>query len=117
MPLSGSHFPLRAATVLVALKIITACAFAAGGQESKAAPKTDIATLLRIQADVQKLLPQVRPALVAIQAGGGTASGVIISPTGLILTAAHVVGKPGRDVRVVLEDGTVTSAKSLGLDQ
>ena len=81
------------------------------------APKTDIATLLRVQSGVQKLLPQVRQAVVAIQTGGGTASGVIISPSGLILTAAHVVGKPGRDIRVVLEDGTVTKATSLGLDQ
>jgi serine protease Do len=81
------------------------------------APQTDLATLLRIQTDVQKLLPQVRPALVAIQTGGGTASGVIISADGLLLTAAHVPGGPGKDMRVILEDGSVTTAKSLGLDK
>lgn len=84
---------------------------------SEKAPKTDVATLLRIQNDVQKLLPQVRPALVAIQAGGGTASGVIISPDGLLLTAAHVPGAPGKEMRVIFEDGSVTTAKSLGLDK
>jgi len=81
------------------------------------APQTDLATLLRIQTDVQKLLPQVRQALVAIQTGGGTASGVIISADGLLLTAAHVPGGPGKDMRVILEDGSVTTAKSLGLDK
>lgn len=108
MPLPGKQFCHLAATLFVAL----------AGMVAKAeAPKADLDTLLRIQGDVQKLLPQVKPALVAIQTGGGTASGVIISPTGLILTAAHVVGKPGRDIRVVFEDGTTTTAKSLGLDQ
>jgi len=81
------------------------------------APKTDIEALLKIQNDVQKLLPTVRPALVAIQTGGGTASGVIISADGLLLTAAHVPNSPGKDMMVILEDGTVTTAKSLGLDK
>lgn len=106
MLLPTPRFLLFTATFLVVL------ASMAPAQE-----KSDLATLLRIQVGVQKLLPQVRPALVAIQTGGGTASGVIISPSGLILTAAHVVDKPGRDIRVVLEDGSVTTAKSLGLDQ
>ena len=80
-------------------------------------PKTDIAELLKIQNDVQKLLPRVRLALVAIQSGDGTASGVIISADGLMLTAAHVPNGPGKDMKVILEDGTVTTAKSLGLDK
>lgn len=80
-------------------------------------PKSGIAELLKIQNDVQKLLPRVRQALVAIQSGDGTASGVIISADGLMLTAAHVPNGPGKDMRVVLEDGTVTTAKSLGLDK
>lgn len=85
--------------------------------EAKTAPKVDLTTLLRIQDDVQQLLPKTRAALVAIQSGGGTASGVIISADGLLLTAAHVPGEPGKDMRVVLEDGSITTAKSLGLDK
>ncbi len=112
-----THLPRRAATIFVVLKIIAASALAAGGSDKSAAPKTDIATLLKVQSEVQKLLPQVRPALVAIQTGGGTASGVIISADGLLLTAAHVPGAPGKDMRVVLEDGSITTAKSLGLDK
>lgn len=85
-------------------------------QEEGKGAKTDLATLLGIQKDVQKMLPQTRAALVAIQSGDGTASGVIISPDGLILTAAHVPGAPGKEMRVVLDDGSYTTAKSLGLD-
>ena len=103
---SGLRLLLLTATLLV---VLTSMAGAEGA--------TDLVGLLRIQAEVQKRLPQVRPALLTIQTGGGTASGVIISPSGLILTAAHVVDKPGRDIRVVLDDGTTTTAKSLGLDQ
>ena len=107
----------RAATVFVAWGFIAAGALAAGGADKNSTPKTDIAALLKVQNDVQKLLPQVRPALVAIQTGGGTASGVIISADGLLLTAAHVPGGPGKEMRVILEDGSVTTAKSLGMDK
>lgn len=106
MHLPGSRFLLLIPTLLLALAGVV-----------EAAEKSDLESLLGIQAEVQRRLPQVRPALVAIQSGGGTASGVIISPTGLILTAAHVVDKPGRDIRVVLDDGSITTAKSLGLDE
>ncbi len=112
-----TSLPRRAATILVVLKIIAVTALAASGSDKNAEPKADIAALLRVQGDVQKLLPQVRLALVAIQTGGGTASGVIISPDGLLLTAAHVPGGPGKDMRIILEDGSMTTAKSLGLDK
>lgn len=107
----------RAATVFVASGFIASTALAAGGTDKNPAPKTDISELLKIQSDVQKLLPRVRQALVAIQSGDGTASGVIISADGLMLTAAHVPNGPGKDMKVLLEDGTVTTAKSLGLDK
>ncbi len=86
-------------------------------QSQDKSSKIDIAALLQVQGDVQKLLPKVRSALVAIQTGGGTASGVIISADGLLLTAAHVPGGPGKEMRVIFEDGSVTTARSLGLDK
>lgn len=110
----GTFPACRAATVIVAAGFF-ACTLAAA--EAPPGPATDIATLQHIQQEVQQLLPRVRQAVVAIQAGNGTASGVIISADGLVLTAAHVPDKPGRDLKVVLEDGSVTTAKSLGLDK
>lgn len=109
---------MRASLLLLFAPILLAGqARAADRQLEARGGRPDIPALMRVQHDVQKMLPQVRPALVAIQSGGGTASGVIISADGLILTAAHVPGAPGKDMRVILEDGSVTTAKSLGLDK
>ncbi|WP_395738433.1 S1C family serine protease [Prosthecobacter sp.] len=99
------------------LILLSGQAWSADRQMESKGAKTDISALLKVQSDVQKLLPKVRPALVAIQTGGGTASGVIISADGLLLTAAHVPNGPGKEMRVIFEDGSVTTAKSLGLDK
>lgn len=73
--------------------------------------------LVELQTKVQSILPKVRPAVVAILTGDGTASGVIMSEDGLVLTAAHVAERPGRQMNVILEDGTVTKGTTLGLDK
>lgn len=108
-----ASFPLLIASMLLSGQVWAA----EKASDPKNAPKTDIVALLKIQNDVQKLLPKARHALVAIQTDGGTASGVIISADGLLLTAAHVPNGPGKEMRVILEDGTSTTAKSLGLDK
>jgi len=91
---------------------------AAGAMPSHAEPLgTPLTELLSIQTGVQGLMPKVRPAVVAIRTHDGTASGVIINSEGLILTAAHVAEKPGREMRVVLNDGKVVKATTLGLDK
>lgn len=73
--------------------------------------------LVELQTKVQTILPKVRPAVVAILTGDGTASGVIMNEDGLVLTAAHVAERPGRQMNVILEDGTVTKGTTLGLDK
>lgn len=113
MLLLGLRFSRSSSPLLLALGCLVVGGSAAETKEGT----VDLASLVKVQTEVQKHLPELRRSLVAIQTGGGTASGVIISSTGLILTAAHVVNRPGRDMRVVLDDGSVTSATSLGLDQ
>lgn len=79
--------------------------------------RSTLADLLKIQKTVQSQLPLVQGAVVAIQTNDGTASGVIITEDGLILTAAHVAEKPGRQMRVILQDGKRVIATTLGLDK
>jgi serine protease Do len=79
-------------------------------------PSLDIPALVQVQKTVQEHLGRVRQSLVVLRHGDGTASGVIVSPDGLILTAAHVTMKPGARINVVMPDGTQQKATALGLD-
>jgi serine protease Do len=75
------------------------------------------------QARVNDVIAKTRPAVVAIQAGMGSGSGVIVSADGLVITAAHVVDasmqrdeKTG-EVGIVLPDGREVKGKVLGRDR
>lgn len=68
-----------------------------------------------IQDALTKVLPKAREATVCIDIGDGSGSGVIVSPDGLVLTAAHVSTGVGKDVTVILEDGRKVKAETLGL--
>jgi serine protease Do len=68
-----------------------------------------------IQKHLTDTLPASRRATVCIDLGEGSGSGVVISPDGLILTAAHVTGGVGKEFTVIFEDGKKVKAESLGL--
>lgn len=74
--------------------------------------------LLEIQHAVQAHLERVRKATVCVELGDGQGSGsaVIISKDGLIMTAAHVSTGVGREMKVLMEDGTEHKVVSLGLN-
>lgn len=65
---------------------------------------------------VRKLAPDLIEATVAIMLDGGSGSGVIVSPEGLVITAAHVTSEPGKPMKVLLSDGRELDATSLGVD-
>src|SRR5687767_4334154 len=77
-------------------------------------PKT-VDDLKLIQTRVHELTKKVIAATVGVQVGPAWGSGVIVSKDGYVLTAAHVCGQPGRDVRFMLADGRVLKGKTLGL--
>jgi len=76
-------------------------------------PET-VEDLKAIQKQVRAVLDKVIPCTVGIRLGQGQGSGVIVSRDGLVLTAGHVSGAPGRDCTVILHDGRTLKGKTLG---
>ena len=71
--------------------------------------------LLSIQDALIETLPHASAATVGIKLAEGFGSGVIVSPEGLVLTAAHVSGGVDKELTVVMNDGTEYKAVSMGL--
>jgi serine protease Do len=77
-------------------------------------PQTD--ELVAMEETIRRLAEQVLPCTVGIQVGGNVeGSGVVISESGYVLTAAHVIGRPGRDVMIRFPDGTKVVGRTLGI--
>ncbi len=73
---------------------------------------TDLSEIEQAARDVAK---KVIACTVWIQLGGGQGSGVIVSEDGYVLTAAHLIGRPGRGVLIKLPDGKIVKGKTLGM--
>jgi serine protease Do len=80
----------------------------------KRLPEND-SDLLQIQTAMDKSLGRSLKALVCIEMGGGSGSGVIVTPNGLILSAAHVVMEPGKELDIILPGGKKVKGETLGL--
>jgi serine protease Do len=74
-----------------------------------------IADLQAIEQRVKGLVARVSPAVVAVEVGNGSGSGVVISADGLVLTAGHVCSEPGLDVRFTFPDGRTARGKTIGV--
>jgi len=73
---------------------------------------------LQLLEDQQsKVSQKIIEVTVNVQQGTAQGSGVIITPDGYVLTAAHVAGKPGREATVILSDGRRVRAKTLGTNR
>src|SRR5688572_3728213 len=73
-----------------------------------------LADLKAMQSHVQKLTEQLSKATVGVEVGQAQGSGVIISKDGMVLTAAHVAGKPNVPVNFFLADGRTVKGITLG---
>lgn len=77
------------------------------------APRS-ITELKELEKAVTTLLPKLLSATIAVQVGASQGSGIIIDKEGHVLTAAHVVGEPGKDAFFILPDGKRLKGKTLG---
>jgi len=82
---------------------------------AKPAP-TSTAELKVIEDHIKSLAARVSPAVVAVEVGNGSGSGVVITADGLVLTAGHVCGRANRAVRFTFPDGKTANGKTLGVD-
>ena len=81
----------------------------------KPVPQT-VADLRALQDQVESVVARVAPAVVGIRVNGGQGSGVIVTEDGYVLTAGHVATQPGRTVTILLADGNLVHAKTLGVN-
>src|SRR4051812_31291874 len=81
---------------------------------SKPSPAS-IADLKAMEKHVEALTKKVSPTVVALEIGGGSGSGVLISSNGFVFTAGHVAEAPNREVRITFPDGKVVHGKTVGV--
>jgi serine protease Do len=76
----------------------------------------DPADLRLIQTQLQRVIARVLPATASVEIGNAAGSGVVVTKDGLVLTAAHVIGRPGRGAWIELPDGRRLHGVTLGAD-
>ena len=79
----------------------------------KSDPKT-VNDLISMNSHVSKLVKAITKSTVGVRIGAAQGSGVIVSPDGFILTAAHVSGAKDRRVTVIFPDGKTARGITLG---
>ncbi|MFO1499851.1 MAG: S1C family serine protease [Verrucomicrobiota bacterium] len=69
-----------------------------------------------MESQVEELVRQVSPSVVAVRVGNSAGSAVVISEDGLVLCAAHVCGTPHAPVVFKFPDGRTARGETLGAD-
>ena len=115
------HRPIRGLdAVAAAAAVLSLCASLAAADVplpavfQKLAPQgaADLGELEQVTRD---LAQHAIECTVGVEVGMAMGSGVIVSEDGYVLTAAHVTGRPGQDVQIILHDGRKLEGRTLGI--
>lgn len=75
--------------------------------------------LKEVEERVTMLAPRLREATVGLRlrgfSGGAQGSGVIVTEDGYVLTAGHVIERPGRRCTILLANGETVTGRTLGV--
>ena len=82
---------------------------------SRSTPAT-VNDLRTIQSAIQQAVEKALPATVGVSIRGTFGSGVIVTEDGYVLTAGHVVARPGQSATIIMPDGKQLAAKTLGMN-
>lgn len=99
----------------VKLKLIPSSPEALDPAFTKPVPAS-LADLRSMEQHLRDLIPRLSRAVVAVEVGFGSGSGVIISQDGYVLSAGHVCVAPRRDVVFTFPDGKTAHGKTVGVD-
>ncbi len=110
-----ANWPVMLAILLSALvQAFVATAAAPPPRLLADATPTSVDELRQMEARQRELVRQAMAATVGLQLGSTHGSGVIVSPDGYVLTAHHVAGEAGRDVRIITARGQHVRGRTLG---
>ncbi len=100
---------------------IAAFGFSAASADPSAAPEAivgspkNVAGLQTLERQIKAVVAKALPAVVGMRIGASSGSGVIVSEDGIVMTAGHVVGKPGEAVIFFMADGKIAKGTTLGV--
>ena len=94
--------------------LLSVCSITPIKSESNLPLDDPLLDLLSVESKIQSILPTIKSAVVSIETLEGAGSGVIVSEDGLVLTAAHVIGKRDEKMMVTLAGGHKKHAVSKG---
>lgn len=114
--------------LVACLAVLVACATAARGDDAPAAEAIEVPVaftkaapdglddLRAMEAHVRSISRRLQDCTVSVLIGRAQGSGVIVTRDGFVLTAAHVIGQPGRSCTLVFPDGRRRRGETLGVD-